>query len=408
MVRMGLELVFFLHSSMRFRYKENVKDVHVEPPRLVMRRVLAGILVLAGIFVLTWVASGENGQDEGGASSWMRVYTTGRQPLTAYPEGTAIAPAGHLVGTDVVVTPEGDLMVAAFVGDPSSPPARAALGRIAPDGSVVWSREYFPIQTSGPRQPDAWHFRFGGWPRLVVLRDREDFAFALAFADILLLLDAEGIAVRALRYPKISHMTGLLALPDGGLALVGVGTASPSSRAPAAVHLLRLALPKGREPETLWVRRIGGLDPVWPTPHPRPDVVRTTDGSLWVGAARAALVCLSEHGDPAGSWRLVPRVTAVHDGHGLVRDLRYGALATDGQGRLLFGGNLGIQSQYTSATSVAAFVACLTPDPAKMSVVWARTLTENTGYGGRSVVHGLQAASGAIFMTGPTSHWGQD
>jgi hypothetical protein len=86
------------------------------------------ILVLAVILVLPCVASGDNGQDENGVLSWMRVYTTGRQPLTSYPEGTPLDPAGHLVGTDLVAMPSGDSIVAAYVGDPGSPSARAALG----------------------------------------------------------------------------------------------------------------------------------------------------------------------------------------------------------------------------------------------------------------------------------------
>ena len=351
-----------------------------------------------------------------GTSSWMRVYTTERQPLTASPEGTAIDPTGHLVGTDVAITPDGDIMVAAYVGDPGSPDssaARAALGCIARDGSVVWSYEYFPIEPPGSPEPEYWHFRFGGWPRLVALTDHDDFAFALAFSDVLLLLDTEGIIIHSYRFPEITHITGLLALPNGGLALVGVGAPSLPARAHPVVHVLRLALSSEEEPETLWARRIDGLKSNWNTPHPRPDVVRTVDEDgdsyLWVGAAGGFLACLSEDGDLVDTWKLAPKAaTTIHGGHGLVRDLQYGALATDQQGRLFFGGSLGIKSKYTSATSTFAFAAGLTPDPANMSILWARTLTENTGYGLGSVVHALRATPEGLFMTGRTSQWGQD
>ena len=376
-----------------------------------MKKSLIILLLFALVCLITMFAECEDG-----TSSWMRVYTTKRQPLTVGPERTAIDPTGHLVGTDVVISPDGDIMVAAYVGDPGSPDssaARAALGCIARDGSVVWSYEYFPIEPPGSPEPEYWHFRFGGWPRLVALTHHDDFAFALAFSDVLLLLDTEGIIIHSYRFPEITHITGLLALPDGELALVGVGAPSLPARAHPVVHVLRLALSSEEEPETLWARRIDGLKSNWNTPHPRPDVVRTVDEDgdsyLWVGAAGGFLACLSEDGDLVDTWRLAPRVaTTIHDGHGLVRDLQYGALATDQQGRLFFGGSLGIKSKYTSATSTFAFVAGLTPDPANMSILWARTLTENTGYGLGSVVHALRATPEGLFMTGRTSQWGQD
>ena len=376
-----------------------------------MKRSLIIFLLFVLVCLITVFAECEDA-----TSSWMRVYTTERQPLTAHPEGTAIDPTGHLVGTDVVISPDGDIMVAAYVGDPGSPDssaARAALGCIARDGSVVWSREYFPIEPPGSLEPEYWHFRFGGWPRLVTLTHHDDFAFALAFSDVLLLLDTEGIIIHSYRFPEITHITGLLALPDGGLALVGVGAPSLPARAHPVVHVLRLALSSEEEPETLWARRIDGLKSNWNTPHPRPDVVRTVDEDgdsyLWVGAAGGFLACLSEDGDLVDTWRLAPKAaTTIHGGHGLVRDLQYGALATDQQGRLFFGGSLGIKSKYTSATSTFAFAAGLTPDPANMSIIWARTLTENTGYGLGSVVHALRATPEGLFMTGRTSQWGQD
>jgi PKD repeat protein len=376
-----------------------------------MKRSLIIFLLFVLVCLITVFAECEDA-----TSSWMRVYTTERQPLTAYPEGTAIDPAGHLVGTDVVISPDGDIMVAAYVGDPSSPDspaARAALGCIARDGSVVWSREYFPIEPPGSPEPEYWHFRFGGWPRLVALTHHDDFSFALAFSDVLLLLDTEGIIIHSYRFPEITHITGLLALPDGGLVLVGIGAPPLPARTPPVVHVLRLALSSEEEPETLWARRIDGLKSNWQTPHPRPDVVRTVDedgGSyLWVGAAGGFLGCLSEDGNLLNIWRLAPKVaTTIHGGHGLVRDLQYGALATDQQGRLFFGGSLGIKSRYTSATSTFVFAAGLASDPTKMSIIWARALTENTAYGLGSVVHALQATPEGLFMTGRTSQWGQD
>ena len=346
-------------------------------------------------------------------SSWMRVYTTGRQPLTAYPEGTAIDPTGHLVGTDVAVTPGGDIMVAAYVDDPGSPAACVALGCIARYGSVVWSREYFPIEPSRSPNPQYSPFSFGIWARLVALFHHDDVAFALAFANDLLLLDKGGYTKQTLSFPEISQITGLLALPNGELILIGVGgSPSPPARGASVVHVLRLAFPRGEEPKTLWGRRIDGLKSDWEKPYPRPEVVRTVDedgeGYLWVGGAKDFLTCLSEKGEMLGAWKLASKKATIHNGHGIVRQLEYGALATDQQGHLFFGGSLRIKSKYTSAISHFPFVACLTPDPTKMNLVWAHTLTENTGYGGDSSVHTLRTASGDLFMTGDTSQWGQD
>jgi len=90
-------------------------NAYIKLSQLVRRFVVVMILVLAVILVLPCVASGDNGQDENGVLSWMRVYTTGRQPLTSYPEGTPLDPAGHLVGTDLVAMPSGDSIVAAWV-----------------------------------------------------------------------------------------------------------------------------------------------------------------------------------------------------------------------------------------------------------------------------------------------------
>ncbi|MBN2401109.1 MAG: hypothetical protein JXN64_01795, partial [Spirochaetes bacterium] len=377
-----------------------------------MKRSLIVFLLFVLLCLITVFAQCNNG-----TSSWMRVYTTGRQPLTTYPEGTAIDPTGHLVGTDVVISPDGNIMVAAYVGDPGSPgspAARAALGCIARDGSVAWSREYFPIEPPGSPEPEYWHFSLGGWPRLVALTHHNDFAFALSFSDILLLLDTEGIIIHSYRFPEIKHITGLLALPDGGLVMVGVGAPSLPARTPAVVYVLRLALPAGEEePETLWARRIDGLKSNWQKPYPRPDVVRTVDeegGSyFWVGAAGGFLGCLSEDGNLLNAWKLASKAgTKIHDDHGLVRNLQYGALATDQQGRLFFGGSLGVKSRFTSAISTFAFLTSLAPDPTSMSIIWARTLTENTGYGLGTVVHALQATPEGLFMAGRTSHWGQD
>src|SRR5665648_673306 len=102
-----------------------------------MKRSLIIFLLFVLVCLITVFAECEDA-----TSSWMRVYTTKRQPLTVGPERTAIDPTGHLVGTDVVISPDGNIMVAAYVGDPGSPDspaARAALGCIARDGSVVWS-----------------------------------------------------------------------------------------------------------------------------------------------------------------------------------------------------------------------------------------------------------------------------
>ena len=82
-----------------------------------MKRSLIIFLLFVLVCLITVFAECEDD-----TSSWMRVYTTERQPLTASPEGTAIDPTGHLVGTDVAVTPDGDIMVAAYVGDPGSRP----------------------------------------------------------------------------------------------------------------------------------------------------------------------------------------------------------------------------------------------------------------------------------------------
>ncbi len=371
------------------------------------------IFLLFGLFCLNtvWVEGNDN------ASSWMRVYTTGRQPLTTYPEGIPIDPTGYLVGTDVVVSPQGNIMVAAYVGDPGSPellPARTAVGCLTSNGSIVWSREYFLIEPPNSLKPSYSPFGFGAWAQLLPYSNEDNVAFALTFANNLLLLNTEGMVLHSYLFPEITYLTDLLTLPDGGLVLVGIGASSsmgePSS---SGIKIFRLTFPSEEDPIILWAKEINGLISKIQTPYPRPEVVYTMneDGNnyLWIGAEGGFLICLSEDGNLLGTWKLGTKKGAkIHNNHGQVRYLQYGVLATDQQGHLFFGGSLGVKSSYTSAFSQFSLIACLTSDPTNLNLVWASALTENTGYGLGSSIHDLQVLGGELFITGDTSLWGQD
>ena len=339
----------------------------------------------------------------------MRVYTTGRQPLTSRDPGVMPAPAGHLVGTSIAHAPDGGLLVAGFMGDPLDPRADLAVGHLDRCGTVVWSNDYVTAPPAVTSQENVAHARVGIWARLVALPAGWGADYAVAWRDCLMLLDAAGAPVRAWRYPGVRRFSGLIAHNSGDLLITGGAAPAAGAKSPPALIVARIT-PRGEEaPHTVWARRLGDLGEGAIRPlRQRVDVVVVPDGSLWVGTSPAALLHIAADGGLIGAWTLAPEPFLCHGEHGQGKDLLYRALAASADGGLFVAATYTLRSRKTTTVAQEALVACLNAGGASPAVAWTTLLSENTGYGLITEVHDLAASGGSLYLTGCTSHWGQD
>ena len=376
-----------------------------------------GLVLTATALVLILALRPALADDEGGGGSsgavtqatWMRVYTTGRQPLSSRDPGVKPAPAGHLVGTSIAPAPNGSLLVAGFVGDPLNPRADLAVGHLDRCGTVLWSNDYVTAPPAVPSQEDAAHARVGLWARLVALPAGWSADYAVAWRDCLMLLDAAGAPVRAWRYPGVRRFSGLVAHDSGDLLITGCATPAAAAKSLPTLIVARIT-PRGEEaPRTVWARRLGNLGHGAIRPlRQRVDAVVVPDGSLWVGTSPATLLHIAADGGLIGAWTFVPEPFLCHGEHGKGKDFLYRALAASEDGGLFVAGTYTLRSRKTTTVAQEALVACLNAGGGSPAVGWTALLSENTGYGMITEIHDLAATGGSLYLTGCTSHWGQD